>query len=144
MNTFHYTGSYLPSTSKKPPIGVHPFKCKKALGRLAVFAQNIHICVSAIEIRIVRRSSMLREQAKRNLGSDRAHSQNPQFANPNPSSSSTKLILMMPSQEEEMFMTESSLVSSLHDTMAMGEQQNGGRRCGGVGGEELSEERRTE
>ena len=27
---------------------------------------------------------------------------------------------MMPSQEEEMFMTESSLVSSLHDTMAPG------------------------
>ena len=52
---------------------------------------------------------------------------------------------MMPSQEEEMFMTESSLVSSLHDTMATGEQQNGGRRCAGVGGEEQrSEERRTE
>ena len=27
---------------------------------------------------------------------------------------------MMPSQEEEMFRTESSLVSSLHDTMAPG------------------------
>ena len=51
---------------------------------------------------------------------------------------------MMPSQEEEMFMTESSLVSSLHDTMAMGEQQNGGWRCGGVGVEEQSEERRAE
>ena len=40
-----------------------------------------------------------------------------------------------------MFMTESSLVSSLHDTMATGEQQNGGRRCGGTGGEEQSENR---
>ena len=42
-----------------------------------------------------------------------------------------------------MFMTESSLVSSLHDTMATGEQQNGGLRCGGVWGEEQSEERRA-
>ena len=86
MNTFLYKGSYLLSTSKKPPAGVHPFKCNKALGRLAVFAQNIHICVSAIEIRIVHRSWKLREQAKRRLGSDRAQWQNPQFTNPNPSS----------------------------------------------------------
>ena len=124
---------------------MHPFKCNKALGRLAVFAQNIHICVSAIEIRIMDRSWKLRgEQAKINLGSARAHSQNPQITNPNPNPSCSKLTLMMPSQEEEMFMTESSLVSSLHDTMATGEQQNGGPRCGGVGGEEHNEERRTE
>ena len=85
-----------------------------------MFAQNIHICVSAIEIRIVHRSWKLREQAKINLGSARAHSQNPQITNPNPNPSCSKLTLVMPSQEEEMFRTESSLVSSLHDTMAPG------------------------
>ena len=81
---------YLLCTTKKPPASVNPFESNTPFCCLPVsMAQNIHICLRALEIWVFGASRNLECEGMTEIWSNvwkEAHSRNPQISNPNPNS----------------------------------------------------------